>query len=291
MSAREIPVPPAFVPALLNHVRSLADFRVRRTTGAYVIEGIRQFVQAYDARHRFQAILHCPILLQAPLAEMLVRRLSAAGVRRVRLSPEQFRSISMAERASGIAAIVEQRWTPLEQAHPGPATCHLVVDYIRSPGNLGTILRTAEAAGAGNIFFTSSVTDPFDPAVVRASMGGLFHLPLVRAAPRLLGVWARRHRIRLVALSPRAERLYTDLPAAERPTALLLGEERKGLSADLQALAHTAVRLPMPGRADSLNVATAAAIMIYELLRQRSADVATASPGLAAPARPCARQG
>jgi TrmH family RNA methyltransferase len=257
----------ASVPATLEHVRSLADFSTRRQTQTYWIEGIRQFVQAHDGRHDFEAIVYSPVLLQAPLADMLIRRLGAAGVPRVRVTPEQFRSISITERASGVGAIVRERWTGLERADPARGTCHLVIDFIRSPGNLGTLLRTAEAAGVGNVFFVSPACDPFDPGVVRASMGGLFHLPLVRTTAPLLGAWARKNRVKLVGLSPQAELLWTELPATPR-TALILGEERKGLSAPLRALAHTSVRLPMTGRADSLNVATAGAIMMYEMLRR-----------------------
>src|SRR4051794_3485396 len=99
----------------LARVRRLADFHVRRREQSFWIEGVRNFVQAYDAALSFDIVLHSPVLLKSPLAQMLVRRLGAAGVRRVRVTPEQFRSVSTTERASGIGAIVRQQWTRLEE--------------------------------------------------------------------------------------------------------------------------------------------------------------------------------
>lgn len=142
-----------------------------------------------------------------------------------------------------------------------------MIERLRSPGNLGTILRTAEACGVAGIIFVGPECDPFDPAVVRASMGGIFHLRLIRTSPAELIGWALAQRLQLVGLSPDAERLWTDLPSAG-PVALVIGEERGGLSASLRSLTHTTVRLPMRGRADSLNVGVAAGVMMYELIRR-----------------------
>ena len=251
----------------MARVRGLARRGARDASGCFWIEGVRHFVQACDARLKFDTIVHSRILLKSDLADMLARRLRGQGVPCVRVSPEQFRSICTAQRASGIGAIVRQRWSPLLQLPIPPAAFFIVVEELRSPGNLGTILRTAEASGAAGIVFVSGRSDPFDGSVVRASMGGIFHLPLARATPQQLRQWARARGVMLAGLSPEAATLWTDLPAG--PTAILLGEERQGLSSRLRELCDVNVRLPMSGRADSLNVAVAAGVMIYELVRRR----------------------
>jgi TrmH family RNA methyltransferase len=199
---------------------------------------------------------------------MLARRLHLAGTPRVRLTPEQFRAIGLAGRASGIGAIVRQRWATLEAPRPG--SCHLVIEHVRSPGNLGTILRTAEATGVASVILIGHHTDPYDPAAVRASMGGLFHLRLVRTTHEAFAAWCSRHLVRLIALSPDAGRMWTELPGAGpgAASAVVVGEERKGLSPYLRSLCSTIVRLPMAGRADSLNVSIAAGVMLYELVRR-----------------------
>lgn len=258
---------PVSIPAVLARVRSLSQQLARDTQGCFWVEGIRQFVQAYDARLQFDSVIHSPILLKSPLAQMIVRRLGAQGGQRFKVTPEQFRSISTTERASGIGAIVKQPWTPLALAEPGRGLCWLVLEQIRSPGNLGSIVRTAEAAGAGGMIFVGPRCDPFDPAVVRASMGGIAHLPLIRATHHELARWAETHGVLLVGLSPEADRLWTELPPSN-VVSIVLGEERGGLSMPLRRLCHTMVRLPMSGHADSLNVSVAAGVMMYECVRK-----------------------
>src|SRR5204862_6830934 len=116
---------------------------------------------------------YSPILLKHDLAEKRIRHLRRAGVPSTALSPEQFRSISLAEHVSGVGAIARQRWTPLNRASPFRGLCWLVVESLRSPGNLGTILRTAEATSVSGVIFLSSACDPFVPGVIPASMGRL----------------------------------------------------------------------------------------------------------------------
>lgn len=256
----------------LARIRLLQTTRRRRDSGGqFWIEGIRQFVQAVDAGFEFDLIVHNRMLLKCSLAEKLIRRLAARGVRRVHVSPEQFRSICTTERASGIGAIVRQRWKPLEQIDPQKGLCWLVVESLRSPGNLGTILRTAEATGVGGVIFLGMRCDAFHPAVVRASMGGIFHLTFARTSPRRLRQWARSRGVRIAGLSPTAPLLWTDVPV-DSTVALLIGEERQGLSQAAKELCDMMVRLPMTGRADSLNVAIAAGVTMYELVRRGRRD-------------------
>ena len=267
--------------AHLARLRSLRASRVQRDRlKRFAVEGVRQFIQACDAGFDVDTLFVSPVLLQHGTARQLVRRLAADGVRGVVLTPEQFRTVSTAVHASGIAAIVRQRWTPLEDAPAtGPGAGWLVIDALRSAGNLGTILRTAEATRVSGVIFASDAVDPYDPAVVRPSMGGVFHVPLIRTTPRQLGYWLAARRVDLVGLSPHAPRPWTDLPPAPGGHAIALGDERTGLSPAIQRLCDTHVRLPMPGRADSLNVAVAAGVMMYELVRRRAMTAETASGG------------
>jgi TrmH family RNA methyltransferase len=235
----------ASVDRLLTRVRRLRrDHRYRRSTRRFVIEGIRQFVQASIAGSHFDTLIHSPLLLQHGFAQQLIRRLTREGVARVSVNPEAFRSISTTQRASGIIAIAHQRWTPLIEADPHRGIGWLVVQQIRSAGNLGTIIRTAEAAGMSGMIFVGDASNPYDPHVVRASMGGIFRLPLVRTTARELSYWLARHNVAAVGLSPHASQNWTQLPAGPSH-ALLLGEERQGLSPALRRLADCDLRLPM----------------------------------------------
>lgn len=257
----------AKVRTALTEIRRLSSRSARDTEGRYWLEGIRHFVQAVDAGRKLDLVIHCPILLKSDLAQMLVRRLGAQDVPRYRVSPEEFRSVCKDARASGIGGIAKQHWSDLSDADPSRGNCWLVIDEIRSPGNLGTILRTAEASGVGGVIFVSSRCDPFASDVLRASMGGVFHLTLVRTGHEQLRQWAKSRGVRLVGLSPEARQLWTNLPV-RGPVALVLGEERHGLTEELRSLCDTTVRLPMAGLADSLNVGVAAGIMMYEFVRQ-----------------------
>jgi TrmH family RNA methyltransferase len=252
---------------ILGRVRSLSRRSVRDREHSFWIEGIRQFVQAFDSRLDFSAVVYSPILLKSALAEMLIRRLAAAGVPRYRVSPEEFRSVGAALHASGVGAIVRQHWTPLDVAAHRQGLGWLIVESIRSPGNLGTMLRTAEAAGMSGVIFVGPDCDPFDPVVVRACMGGMFPLPLVRVRMDELAKWGTQQQIQLVGLSPEAEQLWSKAPLTKN-VGLVLGEERSGLSEPMRKLCRTTVRLPMTGTADSLNVAMAASVMMYELVRR-----------------------
>lgn len=262
------PRPANSIPQALRRIRRLIDRRYRETETRFWIEGIRNFVQAFDANIEFDTVVISPILLKSDLAEMLARRLSARGIPRLRITPEQFRSISTADRASGIGAIVKQPWLDLEKADPRRGIGWIVLEEIRSPGNLGTILRTAEAAGMTGIIFLGPKSDPFHPTVVRAAMGGIFHLQLVRTNHARARRWASEHGIHFVGLSPNAERLWTQT-SSENPLAIVIGEERAGISDACCAMCQSMVRLPMTGTADSINVGVSAGIMMYEIIRQR----------------------
>lgn len=252
---------------VLQRVRSLSRQSVRDHAGCYWIEGVRQFIQATDAGLAVDTIVLSPILLSNSLPEMIARRLVRTGVPRVNVTPEQFRSISILPRACGIGAILRQHWVSLEQADSRRGLCWLIVERLRCPGNFGTILRTAEAVGVGGVICLGRGCDPFDPAVVRASMGGMFHLPLVCSTHAEFADWKRRRNLQVVGLSPEAQTVWT-APLGSAPLALMIGDEREGLSVPARTLCDSFVRLPMTGTADSLNVGVAAGVMLYELVRR-----------------------
>jgi TrmH family RNA methyltransferase len=182
------------------------------------------------------------------------------------VSPEEFRKISVTERACGVAAIFRQRVLRLEQVKPASHICWTALDNIRSSGNLGTLIRTSAAVGAGGFILLGNQIDPFEPAVVRATMGTLFKQTIVRATDREFQSWVKSRQLQVVGASPGGSADY-DKVLYSSPTVLMLGNERSGLKTSQTSFCHQLVRIPMVKGIDSLNVAVAGSLLLYEVFR------------------------
>ena len=257
---------PAVETTLAEIDRLLSSRAHRDERRALFLEGVRNLVHAVDQGWTIRTLVHSKRLLTSAPARQRVRALRARGVPAIQLSPEVFRRVSRAEHASGVGAIVEQRWQPLH-ALP-PRGCWLVLERVRSPGNLGTLLRSSSAFGGAGLILLGPDIDPFDPTTVRASMGALFAQTLVRTRHDALRGWIARHRAMVVGAAPDAQVSFQRLRYRE-PTLLLLGNERKGLSPAQRALSNHQVRIPMNGTVDSLNLAIAGSMLLYEARRAK----------------------
>ena len=254
--------------ARLQSVRALGKRSERDRTQTFFAEGLRFVGQAVAQNAQIEAVLVVPKTLEHPFGLRLRRQLERKGVPIWEVTPELFLRLSRAEEPQWIGAIVRQRWDTPACAAASTGLCWVALDEVHSPGNLGTILRTGDAVGASGLILIGDAVDPYDPACVRATMGAIFAQRLVRVAPQEFAAWKRREGLHLVGTSPHAA---LDYQAAAYParTVLLMGGERKGLSEDRQRLCDDLVRLPMVGQSDSLNLAVATGILLYEVFNQR----------------------
>lgn len=260
--------PTYFDHPLLSHVLRLRERQCRDQSGSFLVEGIRFLKQAHDYRVRIHFVIVAPEMLTSPFGRQLVSELWQSGVPCLQVSNETFEALSLLHHRQGVAAVVEQRWTALRKAHPNQVLCWLALSRIQSPGNLGTILRTASAVGAAGVILIGEQVDPFHPTTLRATMGAVFSLRYVRTTPERFRDWVTQHRCTVIGAAPGARRCY-DQVRYPRNTVLWMGNERKGLSPAEQQLCHRLVKIPMVGDVDSLNVSVAAGILLYEVFRQR----------------------
>ena len=253
---------------LVRRIRRLGERKHRRREGAFFVEGIQPVWQAVEAGTEIETLVVAPGLLTSALARRMVAEQERRGVRCARVTPAVFEALSGRDNPSGLAAVVRARTGRLDELAVTPDACFVALHEVGNPGNLGTILRTAEAAGAAGVLLLGETTDPFHPAAVKASMGALFTMPVVHVAePEAFFAWAAARGIAVVTTSARApdEHWAARYPL---PVALLLGSEGEGLPAELLARGDLAVRIPMVGTAHSLNLAVAAGILLYEVRRQ-----------------------
>lgn len=259
---------------------------MRDETGLFVVEGARCAVAVVDARAEVVLAVVAPRALTSPMAQMMARRLRQRGTPEIRVEPAELAELASTREPQGIVLVVRQRRTPIEDVRPPPRALWLVVDGVRSPGNLGTACRTARAVGTSGLVVVAcantvsaepkpsqrsalpSSPDPFDPGCVRASMGAILDVPVIDATPASLRAFADATGTRLVAAVPRA-RLDWRQVRYDGAVGIVLGSERKGASSELLERVHTHVRIPMLAPMDSLNVAVASAVMLYEAFRQR----------------------
>jgi RNA methyltransferase, TrmH family len=262
---------PALISSAANPVvkrmRLLGDRKHRRREGAFVVEGIQPVWQAVEAGADVEILVVAPDLLGGSPAAGMVAVQEAAGVRVARLTGELFARVSARDGPSGLAAIVRAQVPGLASLQVPPDAVFAALHEIGNPGNLGTIIRTADAAGAAGVVLIGAAADPFDPAAVKASMGALFAVPVARAAdPAEFLAWAAGSAVTVVTTSAKARTSFWEA-GYPRPLALLLGAEGAGLPDDVLAAGDLQVRIPMTGTAESLNLAVAAGLLLYQARR------------------------
>jgi len=251
---------------LVKRMRLLGDRKHRRREGAFVVEGIQPVWQAVEAGADVEVLVVAPDLIGSPAAGMVAAR-EAAGIRVARLTGELFARVSARDGPSGLAAIVRGRVPGLASLPVAPGAVFVALHEIGNPGNLGTIIRTADAAGGSGVALIGAAADPFDPVAVKASMGALFAVPVARAAdPAEFFAWAAGSAVTVITTSAKARTSFWEA-GYPRPLALLLGAEGAGLPDGVLAAGDLQVRIPMTGTAESLNLAVAAGLLLYQARR------------------------
>lgn len=254
---------------VLTQVAQLQSSRsFRDQHNLFYVEGVRNFMQAAASNFELAIVLYSEKLLTVTPARQLIRKLRRKGIKTIKLTPEQFRRISHTEKASGVAAIVKQHWTKLHQISPYKELCWTALEKVRSPGNLGTLIRSSEAIGGGGFILIGKNIDPYSPNVIRATMGALFHQKLIRTTYNSLSHWIRRHSCQVIGASPEGKVDFHHFKYP-RSTILFLGEERKGLTKNQQDLCNHLIRIPMVGKSDSLNLGVAGSLLLYEVYKSK----------------------
>jgi len=250
----------------IKALRALKQRKARDEQRRYLIEGIRPVTEAIQCGAPLEMLIVAPDLLSSAFAHDVITTYAAEGGKILTVSAAVFTSLTEKEHPQGLAAVGYIRYTTLSELPPAAVGWVALVE-VADPGNLGTILRTADGAGFSGVILVGTTTDPFDPVAVRASMGALFSQPIVRTNWNDLLAWCRQQQITLVGSSDRGACDYRTAHYS-RPLVLVLGSERHGLSDEQLADCDLVVRIPMRGRSDSLNLAVAAGILMYEITRQ-----------------------
>lgn len=252
----------------IKQIRSLRQRREREASGLYFVEGIRLVAEAVQSAASIKQLIVAPDLLQSPFARDLVEQQRQIGVPCLEVTAEVFETLSVKEGPQGLGAVLRQRWEQLDHVQAENELCWVALDAVADPGNLGTVLRTADAVGAAGVILLGNSTDPYDPVALRGSMGAIFAQRLVRATWEQFIAWKERHGYSVVGTSDAAT---TDYQAFQYqpPIVLLMGSERHGLSASQQMACDAVVSIPMVGRSDSLNLAVATGVMLYEIYNQK----------------------
>ena len=261
--AREIT---GFSNPLVKRVRSLREKKFRKAEGLFLAEGLRILTEARDEGVLPEMLFHAGST--HPLARDLIDAMEAAGGEVLETTPDILAKISGKDNPQAVVGVYRDRLTPLDALDRSSADIWIVAQSLRDPGNLGTILRTGDAVGAGGLILIDDCVDPFSVEAVRASMGALFTQKIIQARWEEFIPWLRAGPGELIGTSLKATDDY-QAPVYGSPAFLLVGNEAQGLPADYEAACDRLVKMPMLGKADSLNAAVACAVMAYELLNQK----------------------
>ena len=256
----------AFSNPLVKQVRGLRDKKNRRREGLFIAEGLRILTEAREGGYR-PAILFYGAGTRHPLLSALIDEVEAAGGEAIETNADILHKLSGKDNPQTVLGVYEQFDTSLERLDRSAAPLWIVAQALRDPGNLGTILRTGDAVGAGGLILVDDCVDPFSVEAVRASMGALFTQRIASARWDEFVPWLRAGEGALIGTSLAATRDYQE-PEYCRPAFILVGNEAQGLPPDYEAECDLLVRIPMLGKADSLNAAVATALMAYEVVNQ-----------------------
>ncbi len=253
---------------LVKRVKGLREKKHRKAEGLFLAEGLRILTEAHEAGVLPEMLFYAGGQALHPLAETLIAATLAAGRDVIETSRDILSKLSGKDNAQILVGVYRDRLTPLDRLDRSSSAIWIVAQAMRDPGNLGTVLRTGDAVGAGGLILVDDCVDPFSVEAVRASMGALFTQSITQARWSDFTGWLRQGPGQLVGTSLNTDTDY-QAPRYEAPTFLLIGNEAQGLPPAYEAECDLLVKMPMLGKADSLNAAVACAVMAYEVLNQR----------------------
>jgi TrmH family RNA methyltransferase len=254
----------AFSNPTVKRLRSLRDKKARREEGLFLAEGLRILAEARDSGQLPEIVAFSAEGAKHPLATDIIAATEAAGGDAIETTPDILSKMSGKDNPQMLLGAYRQPSTALERIDRSKAPLWIVAQALRDPGNIGTILRTGDAVGAGGLILVDDSADPFSVEAVRASMGAVFTQEIATARWPEFIAWLRSGDGQLVGTSLKATHDYLDADY-RRPSFLLIGNEQQGLPGDYEAECDLLVKIPMAGRADSLNAAIAAAVMAFAI--------------------------
>ncbi len=252
---------------LVKDIRALALKKFRDQQRAFMAEGLKLVIDALDAGWTIRALVFAKNARDNPAVQKAAARTVAAGGLVLEASEKVLSGITRRDNPQMVVGVFEQRLVPLVSIRPKAGDVWVALDRVRDPGNLGTVIRTADAVGAAGVILVGETTDPFSIEAVRATMGSIFAVPLAKTAVDAFLAWRRDFSGLVVGTHLKGAVDYRKGGYGEGPVLLLMGNEQQGLPDSLAAACDRLVRIPQAGRADSLNLAVATGVMLYEIRR------------------------
>ena len=243
-------------------VRALHMRKERDATGLFVAEGLKNVIEGVDTGHAPRILMHGPDAASHPMMRKAVDATVAAGGQVIEVTQDILAKVSRRENPQAVVGVFSQRFQSLEDVSTGVSQCVVALHRVRDPGNLGTIVRTADSAGCGAVILVGECCDPYSVEAVRATMGSIFAVPLVKATEAEFAAWRGGWTGSVIGTLLSADVDHREAAYA-KPALVLMGNEQQGLTPDMAALCDVNVKIPMRGRADSLNLSVATGIMIY----------------------------
>ena len=252
---------------LVKDIKALALKKFRDRERAFMAEGLKLVLDALDAGWTIRTLVYAKAGRGNATVEKAAARTVAAGGLVLEVSEKVLSAITRRDNPQMVVGVFEQRWLPLQEVRPGGQDVWVALDRVRDPGNLGTIIRTADAVGAKGVILVGECTDPFSIETVRATMGSVFSVPLIRSDENAFLAWRESFRGLMVGTHLKGSVDYRNVDYSGGPVLLLMGNEQQGLPDKLAETCDRLVRIPQAGRADSLNLAVATGVMLYEIRR------------------------
>lgn len=252
---------------LVKDIKALALKKFRDEQNAFMAEGLKLVIDALDLGWTIRTLAFSKSALGNAAVEKTAARAVAAGATVLETSDKVLAAMTRRDNPQAVVGVFEQRLLPAETLKPKPGEVWVALDRVRDPGNLGTVIRTTDAVGAAGLVLVGDCTDPFSMETVRATMGSIFAVKVARMSAVSFLAWRKGIGGLLVGTHLKGAVDYRRIEYGAGPTVLLMGNEQGGLPDDLAAACDVLARIPQSGRADSLNLAVATGVMLYEIRR------------------------
>jgi RNA methyltransferase, TrmH family len=252
---------------IVKDIKALALKKHRDERGTFMAEGLKLVIDALDQGWQLKILVVAKAALSKDIAAQTAARALAAGALVLEASEKVIGTITRRDNPQGVVGVFEQRWQDLKSLKSASEDVYVALDRVRDPGNLGTIIRTADAVGAKGVILVGECTDPFSMETVRATMGSVFAMPLYRVDEAAFLGFRKSFKGLVAGTHLKGSVDHRTVDYKNKPVLLLMGNEQAGLPETLGATCDVLIRIPQEGRADSLNLAVATAIVLYEARR------------------------